>query len=54
MSKDNPFIARNLPLARTDHWSGCLFDLLVVDRDAFAVQLAREWVRSGLPRSPVR
>jgi hypothetical protein len=28
--------------------------LLVVDRDAFALELAREWVRSGLPRSPVR
>ncbi|MFO0820646.1 MAG: DUF4062 domain-containing protein [Pirellulales bacterium] len=30
------------------------FELLVVDRDAFALQLAREWVRSGLPRSTVR
>jgi len=30
------------------------FQLLVVDRDAFALELAREWVRSGLPRSPVR
>jgi hypothetical protein len=30
------------------------FELLVVDRDAFALELAREWVRSGLPRSPVR
>jgi hypothetical protein len=30
------------------------FDLLVVDRDAFALELAREWVRTGLPRSPVR
>ncbi|HKV80316.1 MAG TPA: DUF4062 domain-containing protein [Candidatus Sulfotelmatobacter sp.] len=30
------------------------YELLVVDRDAFALQLAREWVRSGLPRSPVR
>lgn len=30
------------------------FDLLVVDRDAFALELAREWVHSGLPRSPVR
>jgi hypothetical protein len=30
------------------------FDLLVVDRDVFALELAREWVRSGLPRSPVR
>jgi hypothetical protein len=30
------------------------FDLRVVDRDAFALELAREWVRSGLPRSPIR
>ena len=30
------------------------YELLVVDRDAFALELAREWVRSGLPRSPVR
>jgi len=30
------------------------FELLVVDRHAFALELAREWVRSGLPRSPVR
>lgn len=29
-------------------------ELLVVDRDAFALELAREWVRSGLPRSQVR
>jgi hypothetical protein len=28
--------------------------LQVVDRDAFALELARQWVRSGLPRSPVR
>ena len=30
------------------------FELLVVDRDAFALELAREWVRSGLPRTTVR
>lgn len=30
------------------------YELLVVDRDAFALELAREWVRSGLPRAPVR
>lgn len=30
------------------------FELLVVDRDTFALELAREWVRSGLPRNPVR
>lgn len=27
--------------------------LQVVDRDAFALALAREWVRTGLPRTPV-
>ncbi len=26
----------------------------VIDRDAFALELAREWVRAGLPRSPAR
>ncbi len=29
-------------------------EVWVVDRDAFAIQLAREWVRTGLPRTPVR
>lgn len=29
-------------------------DLQVVDRDAFALELAREWVRAGLPRNPIR
>jgi len=28
--------------------------LRVVDRDAFALELAREWVRSGIPRTPIR
>jgi len=28
--------------------------LQVVDRDAFALELAREWVRTGLPRTPLR
>lgn len=26
----------------------------IIDRDAFALELAREWVRSGLPRNPGR
>jgi len=30
------------------------FELLVVDRDAFALELARQWMRSGLPRSTMR
>jgi hypothetical protein len=30
------------------------FELMVIDRDAFALELAREWVRSGLPRMPMR
>ena len=29
-------------------------DLQVVDRDAFALELAREWVRTGIPRNPIR
>ena len=29
-------------------------ELQVVDRDAFALELAREWVRAGIPRNPVR
>jgi len=28
-------------------------EIMVVDRDAFALELAREWVRSGLPRAPL-
>jgi hypothetical protein len=27
-------------------------DIKVIDRDAFALELAREWVRTGLPRNP--
>lgn len=29
-------------------------ELQVVDRDAFALELAREWVKTGLPRNPIR
>jgi hypothetical protein len=29
-------------------------ELHVVDRDAFALELAREWVKTGLPRTPIR
>ena len=29
-------------------------ELQVVDRDSFALELAREWVRTGLPRTPIR
>ena len=29
-------------------------ELHVVDRDSFALELAREWVRTGLPRAPIR
>jgi Domain of unknown function (DUF4062) len=29
-------------------------ELQVVDRDAFALELAREWVRTGIPRNPVK
>ncbi len=44
----------DVPLQRRKKAPESGFELLVVDRDAFALQLAREWVRSGLPRSPVR
>lgn len=29
-------------------------ELQVVDRDSFALELAREWVKTGLPRNPIR
>src|SRR5262249_53556314 len=44
----------DVPIQRMQKVPGAGFELLVVDRDAFALELAREWVRSGLPRSPVR
>lgn len=44
----------DVPLERRKKEPEQGFELLVVDRDAFALELAREWVRSGLPRSPVR
>jgi uncharacterized protein DUF4062 len=44
----------DVPIERVTKVAGGGFELLVVDRDAFALELAREWVRSGLPRSPVR
>lgn len=34
--------------------AGPRHDLQVVDRDSFALELAREWVRTGLPRTPIR
>ena len=44
----------DVPVQRRGKAKDATFELLVVDRDAFALELAREWVRSGLPRSPVR
>ena len=44
----------DVPVERHKNAQEESFELLVVDRDAFALELAREWVRSGLPRSPVR
>jgi len=29
-------------------------EIQVVDRDSFALELAREWVKAGLPRNPIR
>jgi hypothetical protein len=28
--------------------------IMVVDRDAFALEVARQWVRAGVPRAPIR
>jgi hypothetical protein len=44
----------DVPLQRAKKVANSGVELLVVDRDAFALELAREWVRSGLPRSTVR
>jgi hypothetical protein len=44
----------DVPVQRGRKLPATGYELLVVDRDAFALELAREWVRSGLPRSPVR
>jgi hypothetical protein len=44
----------DVPVERPKSLTERIFEVLVVDRDAFALELAREWVRSGLPRSPVR
>ena len=47
-------LLRDVPLQRRKISFETDLELLVVDRDAFALELARECVRSGLPRSPVR
>ncbi len=44
----------DVPVQRTKKAPDTSVELLVVDRDAFALELAREWVRSGLPRSTMR
>ena len=44
----------DVPVQRTKKIPDSGLELLVVDRDAFALELAREWVRSGLPRSSMR
>lgn len=45
----------DVPVDRVvDEAAGRAHDLQVVDRDAFALELAREWVRTGLPRTPIR
>lgn len=38
----------------TGAWSLPPPTIKVIDRDSFAFELAREWVRAGLPRSPAR
>lgn len=44
----------DVPLERPRKKPDTGFELMVVARDVFALELAREWVRSGLARSPVR
>ena len=44
----------DVPVQRSKKAPETGLELLVVDRDAFALELAREWVRSGLPRSSMR
>ena len=44
----------DVPVQRSEKAPETGLELLVVDRDAFALELAREWVRSGLPRSSMR
>lgn len=47
----------DVPLERRVQQAGTekrTVELQVVDRDAFALELARAWIRSGLPRSPVQ
>ncbi len=43
-----------LPDVPVERAGGTGTELQVVDRDAFALELAREWVRIGIPRNPVR
>jgi hypothetical protein len=51
---DVPVERRYLRPASPDQPSGPVeTELMVVDRDAFALELARQWVRTGLPRTPV-
>jgi hypothetical protein len=44
---------RQIPTATPEPADTSSTEILVVSRDAFAVQLARQWVRAGLPRIPV-
>jgi len=44
----------DVPVEYAATGSGQTSGVMVVDRDAFALELAREWVRTGLPRTPVR
>jgi hypothetical protein len=51
---DVPVERRRLRYESPEHPAGTVdTELMVVDRDAFALELARDWVRTGLPRTPV-
>ena len=44
----------DVPIERVTTTNPPTRELQVVDRDAFALELAREWVRAGIPRNVVR
>jgi hypothetical protein len=46
-------VLSDVPIERLGEGAGATA-LQVVDRDAFALELARQWVRTGLPRIPTR
>ncbi len=54
MAQVQQIVESPLPDVPIDRSSADGPKLQVVDRDSFALELAREWVRAGLPRNPIR